>query len=572
MKKIAIVNIMRFGDIIQSLPLIYSIKKEYPQSQIHLIIAKAFSSVCEVLPYVDKVHFLDFSFFYKLENNTARFTALVYDYLKNLVDSLRAEHFDLCINLTPTNSAVILGKLINAKKIEGTYFDPNGFRILSNSWMQYFYVSSLARHQNSINLVDMFIKGAGFPVQEYVPYLREKINPKKSGADGYLCVHLGASERKRSMLPETLGEAANIIFRETGLKVCLLGVGSEQDLAERFQEVFKGTCLNLVGKTSVKELAEVLGASPLLICHDTGPMHVAWAMGTRVLSVFLATANPFETGPYGTDDLVLDPTCACHPCEHSITCKTFDCKGSITPHTLAQVALYMLRGDPLPMDPKAVALRTTHDVDGMVELTPLVPIPFSIEKFGMLCWRSVIPPILDGCVDRARILHNLRVRVRRFFGTNIGNISQLLGQELSSLREILGMLELGVRTLGLLMEEARGNGNWWSRVAQLSGELRELEKLMLKWAYQHKQWEFPINMLVLGLKSFPAKAELRSVIRMSLDCYERAYEQFRVLYQILNDFKEEGKDGNIGEVRWKGAHNSSRDHYLGGYSGACAFQ
>jgi|GEM_PF-1875508 len=569
MKKIAIVNIMRFGDIIQSLPLMYSIKKEYPQSQIHMIIANAFSSVCEILPYVDKFHILDYSTLYKLEDNTSKSTALVYEYLRNLVDSLRAEKFDLCINLTPTNSAIILAKLIHAKKIEGAYFDQNSFRVITNPWMQYFYVSSLARHQNSINIVDMFIKGAGFDVKEYVPYLREKINSNEYGADAYLCVHLGASERKRSMAPESLAKAAGMISQETGLGVCLLGVSSEQDLANRFQEVFKGRCLNLVGKTSVKELAQVLGASPLLICHDTGPMHVAWAMGTKVLSVFLATANPFETGPYGPGNLVLDPTCACHPCDHSTTCKTYECKSSISPYTLAQMALYILRGDPLPIDPKAVALKVTHDVDGMAEPTPLVPIPWSIERFAMLCWRSVIPPILDGRVDKERILHNLKMRVMRFFGIKIEKISELLAQEIGALHEIIGMLQLGVKTLCLLMEETKGNGHWWSRVAQLCGELMELEKLMLKWAYQHRHWEFPIRMLILSLKSFPPKADLQYVIRLSLNCYERAYEQFKVLYQVLNDLIKEGKDGNIGEGRWKAGYHSPGDHYIGRYPGTC---
>jgi heptosyltransferase I len=62
---------------------------------------------------------------------------------------------------------------------------------------------------------------------------------------------------------------------------------------------------NLIGKTSLKQLYAVLQTADLLICPDSGPAHMATAAGTPVIGLY-ATSNPLRTGPYLSQDFVID--------------------------------------------------------------------------------------------------------------------------------------------------------------------------------------------------------------------------------------------------------------------------
>ena len=84
---------------------------------------------------------------------------------------------------------------------------------------------------------------------------------------------------------------------------------------------------NLAGKTGLRDLACVLKRSSLLVTPDSGPMHLAAAVGTPTVALFGPT-NPARTGPYGNAHVVLRRALACSPCYRK-TCKTRECLDAI---------------------------------------------------------------------------------------------------------------------------------------------------------------------------------------------------------------------------------------------------
>ena len=74
-----------------------------------------------------------------------------------------------------------------------------------------------------------------------------------------------------------------------------------------------GDCLNLAGKTSLTELVELLRRCAVLVTGDSGPMHLAVAVGTPVVAIFGPT-DPVLTGPYGRGHVVLRADIPCSPC------------------------------------------------------------------------------------------------------------------------------------------------------------------------------------------------------------------------------------------------------------------
>ncbi|MFN3534017.1 MAG: glycosyltransferase family 9 protein [Desulfatiglandales bacterium] len=535
MKKVCVINLMRLGDLIQTIPLLYSIKRDFPESTLDLVLIKPFASVIDIMPYVDNFHVIDYEIISKILSDKATVTSYVYKYLSHFIKSLKRENYDLLINVTPTNSALLLTRLITAQKIEGTYFDDSGYKVITNPWVHYFYITNLSRSLNSINLVDMFIKTARMRIYPPRAYLNGKCGSDENSP--YFCVHLGASTRRRALEPEILAKAAALISKETGLKVYILGVSSEADLAERFVRVFGEGCTNLVGKTNVRDLTEIIGSSAFLLCHDTGPMHIAWACGKRVLSIFISTANPFETGPYGTGHYVLQPTLPCYPCDHGVKCHTLECKKSLRPEPISRAALSLLLRDEslLGHQEGLRVMKTIGGIDGMAELVPLTPLPYSKGLFAMLCWRSILPPILDSRVNVEQILQNLDHRTRLFFERDLEGLSSDTGKEASIIAEALGITESGLQILNRVLKGLSTTPKDYGRLSCLVGELDEVEKTLERWAYINKHWEFPVSMLKLSLKTFASHQDAEGSAQKTLYYYKLVHEQFRILYEMLSN-------------------------------------
>jgi heptosyltransferase I len=92
-------------------------------------------------------------------------------------------------------------------------------------------------------------------------------------------------------------------------RIVLTGSGGE---ASHVTAIADG-CLNLAGKTNLLELVELLRRCAVLVTGDSGPMHLAAAVGTPVVAIFGST-DPVLTGPYGSGHVVLRADLPCSPC------------------------------------------------------------------------------------------------------------------------------------------------------------------------------------------------------------------------------------------------------------------
>ena len=90
-------------------------------------------------------------------------------------------------------------------------------------------------------------------------------------------------------------------------RVVLTGgpTGTEREYGRKIQSAVTFPVTNLIGQTSLKELLAILESTDLLICPDSGPGHMATAVGTPVIGLY-ATSNTYRTGPYFSQHLVVD--------------------------------------------------------------------------------------------------------------------------------------------------------------------------------------------------------------------------------------------------------------------------
>ena len=110
---------------------------------------------------------------------------------------------------------------------------------------------------------------------------------------------------------EKFAELCDHIRQELGIGIIL--TGSDAGPLERIRGQMKTEAVNLGGRTTLRELACLYSQATLLVTTDSGPMHLAAAMGTPVVALFGPT-NPARTGPYGPGHRVIRRALSCAPC------------------------------------------------------------------------------------------------------------------------------------------------------------------------------------------------------------------------------------------------------------------
>ncbi|NOY64825.1 MAG: glycosyltransferase family 9 protein, partial [Nitrospirae bacterium] len=121
-----------------------------------------------------------------------------------------------------------------------------------------------------------------------------------------------------------------------GLTPVLLGAKDDITLSE---EIIKGSgvnCINLTGKTDLKQLCSVIKDAKFMITNDSGPMHIATALGVKVFAIFGPTDERL-TGPYGGKHIVIKAEgVQCRPCRKR-RCHTMECLKGITPEKVYRI-------------------------------------------------------------------------------------------------------------------------------------------------------------------------------------------------------------------------------------------
>jgi lipopolysaccharide heptosyltransferase II len=130
----------------------------------------------------------------------------------------------------------------------------------------------------------------------------------------YAVIVPGASNGSAKRWPAAHWSAlAERLAHEQQLGIVLVGAASERTLTEDVARRISVPSCNLAGATSVRDLLEVLGGAAIVLAGDTGPLHVAAALGRPVVGVYGPT-DPSNTGPLAAQSAVVRLGLACSPC------------------------------------------------------------------------------------------------------------------------------------------------------------------------------------------------------------------------------------------------------------------
>lgn len=382
MKRILVLQMCRLGDILQTTPMLRGLRRKWPEAEITLVMHDVFRDVPVPGRLYDRLAIFPYAQVASTMSARRENWRQEVERLREWVRELGSEPFDLVINLTHSDLAGFLAALIPHRQLSGGLIAPDRTRVVSGTWMTYFWASQSARSLGAFNLVDVQnyaadVPSDGQPLEMAVPdaahtKIGEWLAARGLGERPLLAVQLGASEERKRWPAEQVAEALNQLPTAMA-DVVLVGASDEMSLAERAQARLTRPVHVALGETSIAELAALLARTTVLLTNDTGTMHVATAMGARIVD--LSTGNVFvhETAPYGEGHFVLEPRIACFPCTAGATCHHFQCRESLEPQDVAALVRHAFGDGPLPRPANATILQGRFVHGGRVQYRPLWP-------------------------------------------------------------------------------------------------------------------------------------------------------------------------------------------------------
>ncbi len=130
----------------------------------------------------------------------------------------------------------------------------------------------------------------------------------------FVAVFVGSTWESRWWLADRTAAVLRELGRRFGLSAVLVGApGREREFAAEIAGGVPDGVANLAGETTVRDLIGIFARARAAFGPDSGPMHIAAAVGTPVVSLWGAT-SPARSAPWGSEDLALVGHVACHPC------------------------------------------------------------------------------------------------------------------------------------------------------------------------------------------------------------------------------------------------------------------
>jgi lipopolysaccharide heptosyltransferase II len=158
----------------------------------------------------------------------------------------------------------------------------------------------------------------------------------------FVAVHPGASAPSRRYPAEQFAQAMDLLVDATGCELVFTGDGGERALVESVRQAMRAPTRSLAGRLSLPELGAMLQAADLLVANNTGPVHLAAALGTPVVDLYALT-NPQHT-PWQVENRVLFHDVPCRNCYKSVCPQGHhDCLRRVEPERVAAAAEELLR-------------------------------------------------------------------------------------------------------------------------------------------------------------------------------------------------------------------------------------
>jgi heptosyltransferase-2 len=314
--KILVRGVNWIGDAVMSIPALRGLRRGFPDSSISLLVRPPVAPLFSKDPAIDDIILYDDSY---------RGTAGRY----RLSRLLRERRFSTAFLLQNAFDAALLSFLAGIPERIGYNRDSRGFLLTRPVPFK-----GEDRKIHHIEYYLNLLRSVGVPAGTTAPWVFQTLEDRLEGrkllsdlSQPVLGINPGAAYGSaKRWLPERFSEVARWFIEDTGGSVVIVGSRQEAMTAHTIEiSVRSGLggsrrdpdgspVLNLAGKTSVGTLISVISECDIFLSNDSGPMHIAYAVGAPLVALFGST-NPALTGPPGEgSEVIRSDALSCSPC------------------------------------------------------------------------------------------------------------------------------------------------------------------------------------------------------------------------------------------------------------------
>ncbi|MFB3902741.1 MAG: lipopolysaccharide heptosyltransferase II [Acidobacteriota bacterium] len=345
-KKTLCVRLDTVGDVLMTSPAFRALRESGNRPALTLLTSSIGAAIGRLIPEIDEVLTYDCPWMKATEPRRSA------EIDGDLIARLKAERFDAAVIFTVFSQnplpAALLCYLAEIP-LRLAYCRENPYQLLSD-WVPEQDSRHKARHEVRRQLDLVAAVGASTRNERlslYVPKNAvERVQQvlRKTGIDlngVWVVVHPGASAPSRRYPSDKFAEVAGLVLSELGAQVVFTGAASEMALVQDIRQKVPHRTHSVAGLLSLAELAALVRLAPLLISNNTGPVHIAAALGTPVVDIYALT-NPQHT-PWGVESRVLFHDVPCKNCFKSVCPEGHHhCLTLVTPRAVLQATRDLL--------------------------------------------------------------------------------------------------------------------------------------------------------------------------------------------------------------------------------------
>ncbi len=325
-ERIALIKPSALGDIVHSLPVLTALRRRFPSAHIAWIVNRSYAPLLYGHPDLNEIIPFDRGALRGgLLTGSMTFARFLHD--------LRKHRFDLVIDLQgllrtglmtlATRAAVRIGLASAREGATMCYTQRVDDRTdVSHAVDRYWRVAEALGETSG--------KSFHVPIQaEARAWAREQL---QSFPRPWLAVGVGSRWLTKRWPPEHFAALARRAQERFGGTAVFVGSPEEASLADRAAALVRAPVCRLTGKTTLPQLVALLAEVDAMIANDTGPLHLAVALGRPVVAPYTCTLSE-KTGPYGQGDRAVATSIWCRG-SYLKTCPRMECMAELTPDRL----------------------------------------------------------------------------------------------------------------------------------------------------------------------------------------------------------------------------------------------
>jgi ADP-heptose:LPS heptosyltransferase/GT2 family glycosyltransferase len=361
-RSILAVKLDHIGDFITAIPAIRKLKTLFPGAALYILATKAARSLAEFVDGVDG--FIEFEFFHA--RSELGHLELTEGDFEDLARRLEPYHFDLAVDFRRHVDTRKVLEYVPARIRAG--YDHKGqfpFLDIALEWEEDTPLRRKRAHtsQGLLNLVEA-IGTALSPVLDRAQLVYAEGNDALARLPAHArglfnkpvaAIHPGAGNVTKQWPVAHFASLVDLLVEKSGLNIVLIGSPDERPLTEDILSLIanKEAVISLAGEISLKDLPQLLQACRLFVGNDSGPKHIAGAMGIPTIGIHSGVVDAAEWGPLGPRTFALRRQMFCTPCYllRATDCpRAMACLKQLEPATVHQYADALLAVTGRPQD------------------------------------------------------------------------------------------------------------------------------------------------------------------------------------------------------------------------------